>query len=167
MKPKANFNNLPLSRFEKQLNWLSILGLAAHILLVAYHYNQLPDRIPIHFDITGTPDSYGSKGTIWLLVGLATAMYFFMRYVASVSADKYNYPVKITPANAKQQYLISRRMLYLLNTGMVVLFLLISWGIIQTAKGQMNGLGTWFLVATLFLTFAPIVYSLIAANKSK
>lgn len=167
MKPKANFNNLPLSPFEKQLNWLAVGGLLIHILLVAYNYNQLPDRIPIHFDITGTPDNYGSKGTIWIIVGLAIAMYFFMKYVASISANKYNYPVKITPTNAKQQYLISRRMLYLLNAGMVVLFLLISWGIIQTAQGHMNGLGAWFIIALSILTFGPIVYSFIEAKNNK
>ncbi len=167
MKPKADFNKLPLSKSEKQLNRLTILGVVAHVLLVAYHYNQLPDRIPIHFDIKGTPDSYGSKETIWILVGLAIVMYFFMKFIASLSADQYNYPVKVTPANAKQQFLIGRQLIYLLNAGMTVLFLLISWGIIQTAKGDMSGLGAWFFLAMLVLIFAPIVFTLVVANKNK
>lgn len=106
MKPKANFNKLPLSNFEKQLNWLAIGSVLVHISLIALNYSQLPDRVPIHFDITGTPDNYGNKATVWILVGLAIAMYFFMRFIANLSADKYNYPVKITPANAKQQFLM-------------------------------------------------------------
>ena len=167
MKPKTNFNKLPLSNFEKQLNWFSIGVLLAHILLITFNYSQLPDRIPIHFDITGTPDGYGSKGTVWILLALAIAMYFFMRFIASLPADKYNYPVKVTPTNEKQQFLLGRQMIYLLNTGTTVLFLLISWGIIQTAKGSANGLGAWFFIAMFLLIFAPIVYTLVAANKNK
>ena len=167
MKPKAHFNNLPLSNFEKQLNWLTIGVVVVHILLIAFNYSQLPDQVPIHFDITGTPDNYGSKATIWILAGLAIAMYGFMRFVAKLSADQYNYPVKITPTNAKQQYLMSRQLIFLINGGMAVLFLLISWGIIQTGKGNMNGLGAWFFIAILVLIFAPIGYTLIAAKKNK
>ena len=94
-------------------------------------------------------------------------MYFFMRFIANLSADKYNYPVKITPANAKQQFLMGRQLIFLINAGMSVLFLLISWGIIQTAKGNINGLGNWFLIALLILIFAPIGYTLVVANKNK
>ncbi len=167
MKPKANFNNLPLSNFEKQLNWLTIAVILVHILLIAFNYSQLPDQVPIHFDITGTPDNYGGKATIWILAGLTVVMYGFMRFIANLSADKYNYPVKITPANAKQQYLMSRQLIFLINAGMAVLFLLISWGIIQTAKGNRNGLGAWFFIAILVLIFAPIAYTLIVAKKNK
>lgn len=31
------------------------------ILLGLFYYNQLPDQVPIHFDINNEPDNYGSK----------------------------------------------------------------------------------------------------------
>ena len=80
MKPKVDLKNLPLNNFEKQLNWLAAGVTVGHLLLIGFNYTQLPDQVPIHFDITGKPDSYGSKNTIWIIVGLAIIMYFFMRF---------------------------------------------------------------------------------------
>ena len=55
----------------------------------------------------------------------------------------------------------------MMNAGMMVLFLLITWGIIQTAKGHWNGLGNWFWLALLGLIFVPIGYTLVESRKYK
>jgi Protein of unknown function (DUF1648) len=40
------------------------------IALTAARYRELPDRIPLHFGITGIADSYGPRAFIWLIVGM-------------------------------------------------------------------------------------------------
>ena len=47
-----------------------ILGLMA-IGFALYHYPQLPDKIPAHYDVKGNVDRYDSKG---LILGLHAAM---------------------------------------------------------------------------------------------
>jgi uncharacterized membrane protein len=49
-----------------------LLGLDAAIIIVtisitAARYYELPERIPIHFTLDGTPNSYGPRATAWLL----------------------------------------------------------------------------------------------------
>jgi hypothetical protein len=41
---------------------------AATALFTAQYYRGLPDRVPIHFGISGQADGYGPRQLIWLLV---------------------------------------------------------------------------------------------------
>jgi len=52
---------------------LAGIGLAIVVgtaLRTAATYQDLPDRVPIHFGITGKADSYGPRPVVWLLVGV-------------------------------------------------------------------------------------------------
>jgi hypothetical protein len=40
------------------------------IAFTAARYGELPDRVPLHFGITGRADSYGPRPFVWLIVGL-------------------------------------------------------------------------------------------------
>lgn len=49
------------------------VGAAIIIVTIAFtasRYRELPDRIPLHFGITGIADSYGPRPFIWLVVGM-------------------------------------------------------------------------------------------------
>ena len=164
---KHNLNNLPLSNIENLLQIVTLAALGAQGIMIALYYPSLPDRIPIHFGITGAPDGWGDKWMLLLLLGVSVGTYLLMRFATTISADKYNYPVKITPHNQKQQYLLSRQLMFMMNAGVMLLFLLMTWGIIQTAKENMDGLGSWFFVALVVLVFGPIGYTLMQSSKYK
>lgn len=55
--------------FHRQNRKIWIVFLIA-LLISLVVLPQLPDRIPIHFDATGTADNYGSKWTIFLFPGI-------------------------------------------------------------------------------------------------
>lgn len=46
------------------------LILIGTIAFTAARYRELPDRVPLHFGITGRADSYGPRPFVWLIVGL-------------------------------------------------------------------------------------------------
>jgi uncharacterized membrane protein len=46
------------------------LILIGTIAYTAARYRELPDRVPLHFGITGRADSYGPRPFVWLIVGL-------------------------------------------------------------------------------------------------
>jgi len=51
---------------------------AALLALIAYSilspYSKLPDRVPVHFKVSGNPDRWGSKSELLLLIGLSFGM---------------------------------------------------------------------------------------------
>jgi len=51
--------------------WLAPIAIGAMLLFSAILYGQLPDRIPIHFDINGNANQYGDK---WYAVLLTPAI---------------------------------------------------------------------------------------------
>jgi uncharacterized membrane protein len=42
--------------------WLQLLILIAPFVIIAFVWNQMPERIPIHWDYQGHANGYGSKG---------------------------------------------------------------------------------------------------------
>jgi len=159
--------NVPLSNTEQLLQIAALAALGIHGVLIALYYPGLPDQIPIHFGIDGTPDGWGEKWMLLLLLGITVGLYALMKFITTIGADKYNYPVTITPQNKEKQYQLSRQLIFMMNAGIMVLFLIITWAIIQTAKGNWNGLGYWFWLALVVLVFVPIGYTLLASQKYK
>jgi Protein of unknown function (DUF1648) len=43
---------------------------AGTVAYTAFRYRELPDRIPLHFGITGRADWLGPRPLVWLLVGI-------------------------------------------------------------------------------------------------
>jgi hypothetical protein len=79
----------------------------------SYYFNALPGIIPIHFDLSGSPDGYGSRNTIWILPGIVTGIVFLFNTLAKYS-HKFNYISKINEDNAVKQYKSSVKLLRIL-----------------------------------------------------
>ena len=47
---------------------------AATAIATLLQYGALPERIPIHFGISGAADSFGPRWTAWMLVGVQCAI---------------------------------------------------------------------------------------------
>lgn len=76
---------------------VSFLGAAVSMLL-------LPDVVPTHFGMDGNPDKHGSKMVLIFIPLITLAVNFFFQFMSRRPADKFNYPVEITPENAETQY---------------------------------------------------------------
>ena len=75
----------------------------------------------------------------------------------------FNYPGKITEANAPQQYASATRLLRLLKLGILITFTLVAWKTIAIATGQANGIGWWPLVTLICFIVLPTVYFIVKA----
>src|SRR5262245_9903463 len=64
------------------LDWLleaiSLALVAVMFLMLRLHWAEMPDRVPRHFDVTGTPNRWGGKGWLWGLPLTALGMYILM-----------------------------------------------------------------------------------------
>lgn len=144
--------------------------LAAIILgfgIVAFYYGQLPAEIPMHFNARGEADSYGPKILLWLLPLINLAMFYGLEATTKSGFKWFNYPVKITEANAAEQHRIALQLIAVLR---LVVNLLFSWIIYSLVSAALKGegmLNMWVLGAFLVAIFGPIIYFTVEANKAK
>lgn len=118
--------------------------------------NDLPEKIPVHFNFAGEPDDYGSRLTLWLLPATGFIMYLVMTILEGFP-HIYNYPVEIIAENAFNQYRLATRLIRILKTLIVLIFTFISYRTIKTALGNTAGLGKAFLPIFLLITFSVII----------
>src|SRR3974377_1505920 len=88
MRKTVEVAGLGLLAFLYYLTWSAISG-----------PNPLPDRIPIHFDISGKPNAWGFAQTLVILPIFATGLFVLMTVLASIKTERYNLPVPVTAAN--------------------------------------------------------------------
>ena len=133
-------------------------------VLFLYAFFKLPLTIPIHFGASGKPDGYGNKAILFILPVIGTLIYFGLTWLNQYP-QVYNYPIKITEANAQQQYTRATRMMRFLKVAILFIFALIILFTYLTATGFTNGLGSWFLPFSIAIFFAPTIYFIIQSVK--
>jgi len=145
---------------------IGIISLTLLFLIPSYYYSQLPETIPIHFNLKGEADGFGSKDIIWLLSFIGLGTYLLINYL-NKRPHLYNIPIKITKENASKQYqLISKMMRFFIAITMQFLAY-ISYTTIQYALGNSKGLGGVSVVAyMLSILFVIAYYFYLAFKKS-
>ncbi len=86
---------LEKSRIDKTIDVLILITFVAMWMLTILSFNNLPEIIPVHYNLKGEVDNYGSKLTIWLLPVISTLIIAFMRFINKFPHN-FNYMVKIT-----------------------------------------------------------------------
>lgn len=132
------------------------LGLiVANVGWLATQYAALPDKIPTHFGLSGAPDQWGSKATLWFLLGIALFIYLLLT-VISRFPQAFNFPVPVTPENRDRLASLAQEMMRWMKVELIVLFTWIEWQSVQVALGRASGLGPTFLFAVLGLVFGTV-----------
>jgi uncharacterized membrane protein len=128
----------------RRLNVVLVLALAG---FTAWGYNRLPAQIPVHFDITGTPDRMGSRISFLILpcVGIATiAVLYVVTRFAVRNPRLINLPDKkrfLELPEAEQRWVIEpvTTSIDWLITYLAVLFLVIELAMFRGAAGADTG----------------------------
>lgn len=136
--------NIQPSTTQRIFDFLSVILVGFYTGYAALSYSNLPDKIPIHFNAKGLPDSYGSKTTMLLLVALGLLVFFLILFI-NRKPHTFNYPVKIDATNARNHYSAAMNMMSLVNLFCAGIFAYIIYMGIQTAMGKATGLGSSFL----------------------
>lgn len=147
--------DLDRTGFETALEALGLVGLVVLLAVTAASWPDLPARIPTHFGAGGEPDGWGSRWTVLLMPAIGLVMYAGLA-VLSRYPHIYNYPVRITPANAESQYRLARGLLLWMRVEMGWLFAGLQWGTVRVALGRAEGLGTWVAVFWLVVILGTV-----------
>jgi len=148
---------IPLTLTDKIVEVLGALFVWASWSIVNANYSSLPDVIPIHFDASGTADGFGDKSNIFALPVVSTVVFIALT-ILNRFPHLFNYPAGLTLENARTQYSIATSMIRFLKLSVAIVFAMIVYFAVQNAKGETDGLGSWFLPTVLALIFLPIVY---------
>lgn len=152
-----------------------VLEIAAWVMLIVligftiYAYMNMPDTVPVHFNIKGDPDRYGDKSSIFLLCGIAVILVALFMYLikSPQNYSKYNYPIKVTPENKAKVYALSARLMRVIMVNILIMFLFIMVEIFLIATGRIESIGIWSVILMLLLPIAPVVYYLWRMMKLK
>ncbi|NQY05057.1 MAG: DUF1648 domain-containing protein [Flavobacteriaceae bacterium] len=148
---------------DRTLDLIGLIGVLALVLLPAFYYNGLPEKIPSHFNAKGYPDDYSSKAML-LTIPLIGLLLFLSLTILKQRPYLFNYPTKVTKENAVYIYSIAVNMLGIIGLIITLSFLYIEYQTIQTALGYEKGLGSWFLPSFILSMSGAIIYPLIRMN---
>ena len=129
-------------------------------------YGKLPETVPIHFDLDGKADGFGSKNTNWFLAGISSAIFILMMYLS----QNPNAPVLNIPENLKKDPAISEFVVSILCVLTMFLFANINYESIQVSLGKVEGLShitNYILGLMLLFIIATMIYSWRLTKKSK
>lgn len=152
------------SPFDKILEGASFILLIVFWLVVVQQFLVLPAVIPTHFNAAGVPDDYNDKALLFLLPGIATALYILLTLITR-NPHQFNYPLKINPENARRQYKLAMRLIRMIKIAIILSMFLILLHIARSANGNTNGLERWILPILLTLIFSPIIYYFIQSQR--
>lgn len=155
-RPKLHIEPEPV---DKGWEVFAFAGMLMLVLMPVFKYSELPDQIPVHFNLSGKPDSYAHRGFIWLLPFIGTVLYIFLTILIK-SPHAFNYSTKITAENAESQYRAATRLIRILKAVIIYLFAYINFMIIRISLGGSDDLGNYFVLVILGLSTAPIIWYL-------
>ena len=146
---------------------LDILSATILILLIVFaimSYSDLPETIPSHFNANGEVDGYSNKSLLWLLPGLGLILFIGL-YILNKFPHTHNYMVNITEENALKNYRLSTRVVRFTNLFIMLIFGLITYSIIESAKGNNSNMDGWILPLVIGISIILPITILIYQKK--
>jgi len=122
---------------ETIFNVIALLGVLMSMVLLAFNWGNLPDQIPAHFGIDGTPDNYAPKWTILLFPIIMLVIYLLLSLLMIKRPWMVkNYPYTITEENKEAHYKIIRQMGGWLRCSIIWTFVFIEYLMIDFTTGN-------------------------------
>ena len=152
--------HLPLSRLEKIIEAAAGIGILVAIFILLFYRPILPDSVPSHFGAAGTPDAWGNKGLLSILIAIPAVLYLGMTLLSRFP-QIYNYPFALTEENVESQYRCARMLMSALKAEITWFFVYLEWRVIQIAFGSGQGLGSnlkFILLVCFAVTLAVYFY---------
>ena len=134
------------------------------LIFLIYNWNRLPDEVPAHYNALGEVDRWGSKMEL-LILPIIGAFIAVLMQVLEKFPESHNYPERLNQENAKEFYLISRKMINLLKNICLITFTLLLFESVSIALGWGYRFGVWFLPITILGAFIPIILGIIKQKK--
>lgn len=155
-----------LTALDYMLEITALLSVLAIIVLYIIYRIKAPEIVPIHYNIRGEVDGYGSADTLIMLPILS-----ILTYVGMTILNKYphifNFPTVVTEQNALRLYKIATRMVRWLKLLICLSLASLTWTLKMTAMSseyEFNTVFLWIFDAVIMLS---LIFSIAKMIKSK
>ena len=162
------------------LHKLNIILVLILIFIVFYYNDQLPDNIPTHFDISGNPDGWSGKVSIFVLLSVDIGLNLLFYAIIFLLPWFRKHPKFLNmPGSQKEKFLSlpeEKQKVYwdLVANYLTVVCILINfiwisvmWGTIQVALSNYNKLPFWSLWPGLILIIPLNIYYIRKLKKTQ
>ena len=147
---------IPTTQLEHTYDQISIVAILGMVVGALWSFLNLPDIIPIHWNIIGEADGFGSKYWIALLPTLAVLFYYGKVQLVKIP-HKYNYVKRITPDNAKSEYIFGRKIIRLVHLLSQLVFFLIFFFTIKGALSGDQDMGIYTMLLIYLVLAVPLI----------
>jgi len=138
---------------------IALAGVVFAGAVVADFYSRLPERIATHFNSAGMANGFGARSTLWLLVGIAVLLYATLSVIHFVPRVV-NLKRPLAPERERAVLAESVAMVGWIKAEMCWMFAYICLAMVRNGMGMQEGIGRWFLPATLVVVFGTCAFYL-------
>ncbi len=160
-RPKLKIEKTKSEMIWDLIGYLSYLGSIAFLIFI---WNSLPDKVPAHFNAAGEVDRWGSNTELLILPVIGALVAGSMQVVERFP-QIHNYPERLNDDNARDFYLVSRKMTNQIKNISLIIFALISFESVAIALDWGSPFGNWLLPIILVGVTIPIIYGFIKQKK--
>jgi len=143
------------TKFQKFIEFLTIILVFAMWGYLIMSWNALHNEIPGHYNAAGVVDRWGSKNELLIMPIIITVLYVLLTTV-SFFPSIWNVPTKTIEENIEFVYINLKTMLILIKMEIVITFTYMMY-----CSVKMQSLGPWFLPLELIIIFGTIIYYII------
>ena len=154
------------TKIEIVLEFISILAILAFIVFTFFNWPNVPQRIPTHFNWSGIPDSWGTKGTVPIMIYI-TVFIFILLTVISRFPRVINFPIAIKEENPKSHIQLRFSLILWLKAELVLATSYLGIQGIRVSLGYAEGLGSFIVPMILIIVFGTAAIFIYRAYKLK
>jgi uncharacterized membrane protein len=149
----------------------SFLVVLLTCILFAILWIKAPQIVPIHYNMTGVADSYGSKSSLISLFVTSIIIYIGMT-VLNRYPHIFNFPVLVTSSNAYSLYKIAKRMLSVVKLLVCIMFLYLIYyelKVVLNPSMSAQGSNSEFIIVmgvSIFCLFFSMIFSIVKMYKA-
>lgn len=158
--PKIKIQLTLIDHIAEAVGWLLLMTIW---FITIFFYNDLPEEIPVHFNLSGEANSFANRSLIFFLPVIATLLFLLLTFI-NKHPDKFKYPVNLTKENVIKQYEMATKMVRYIKLLIMIIFLMIIIEVIQVSHDPADGFGNWFLLFLILIIIFPLIYILIAGK---
>ncbi|MFB9108509.1 DUF1648 domain-containing protein [Flavobacterium gyeonganense] len=137
-----------VSKKVKILYLISLSIFLTYLLLLFYHYSDIPQTVASHVDITGKVDGYSNKNSLLISSGVNVLILVFIGFLIK-NPKSANYPVEITDENRESAY--KKMQLFLCITA------IITTSVFSYMAFKAIGLERNFIYLIIYLIATPLI----------
>lgn len=147
------------TRFQSAIELIGLLMITGIIIFVCLKWNQLPDKIPGHFNAMGEVDRWGSKSEL-ITLPIISAFLYTVLTVLSFLPQTWSVPVNITDLNRDVVYRYTRSLLIFIKVEILLIFLYITY-----CMANAQTLSSGFISIIILAIFSTLIYYVIRIRK--